>query len=486
MLSARVEGIYSQLSDNAAIRSTEAQRAKVETQLTADMSNVFATSGDIETKFKTADGIIEDYAPALTPEEETAYRATARKQIVLNEFQTLLSRGDMMGAKELYEDSPQIASMLGPEEQRAVSGRIASMIQKQKEVANAGRRKVEELTQILGRPPTMDERVRAAGVSAPDGKLTPAEKIAGIEEALGRSLTSLEKANALDVDGGAPLTDAGKNIVDRERFVSQFGEGSPQVAAFDDAMSGGSADLSDEAGIRKEFTKLSDDFVKVRDAYSKIVSASESGTGPGDMSMVFNYMKMLDPGSTVREGEYANAKNTTGVPGRIINTYNAAIDGQFLAPEQRQQFVAEAANIMRGQLDSQRDLEQQFTGLAQRKRINPQDVVLDFVGDLQLEDKNSGGSGRIVLGMDGRSMGGAKSDVQTVSGPAEQQAVDAPKVPNKPAPLPASSDLVEDGVWYQGPNGPVIRQNGAWMAPASTKNPAQPVSARERVKRNKS
>lgn len=478
-LQARIEGIYAQLSDTAAIRSTEAQRAKVGKQLAADLSTVYATGGDMETQFKTIDGIIDDYAPAISPEEEIDYRVTARRQIVLNEFNALLKRGDVEGARKLYEEAPQIAAMLSPDTQTQVAGRIASMIQAQEEERNRGRREVEYLRQVLGREPTLAERAMHAGVAAPKGDQTPAQKIAALEDVLG-PLSEQQKARALDVAPDAPLTDAGKLVADRENFIAQYGEGSPQVAAFDEAAGSGTVDLSDEAGIRKEFTSLSGDFVKVRDAYKKIVLASKSESGPGDMSMVFNIMKMLDPGSTVREGEYATAKNTTGVPSRIINAYNAAVDGQFLTTEQRTQFVSEASNIMQSQLDSQRQLEKQFSGLAQRKKIDPQDVVLDFVGDMIIEGGTSKDTGKLVLGMDGRPIAG----VVAVDAP---QMAEAPEVPDAPEPLPTSADQVKDGVWYQGKSGPIMRQNGQWFAPKEgvAKNPATVSEAKDRAKKGK-
>ena len=41
-------------------------------------------------------------------------------------------------------------------------------------------------------------------------------------------------------------------------------------------------------------------------------------------------MKMLDPGSTVREGEYATAKNTAGIEQGLRNSLNAALGTRIL------------------------------------------------------------------------------------------------------------------------------------------------------------
>lgn len=54
---------------------------------------------------------------------------------------------------------------------------------------------------------------------------------------------------------------------------------------------------------------------------------------------------MMDPGSTVREGEFATAQNTTGVPGQVLNAYNRAVDGEFLNVTQVSEFQKQAASL---------------------------------------------------------------------------------------------------------------------------------------------
>lgn len=70
----------------------------------------------------------------------------------------------------------------------------------------------------------------------------------------------------------------------------------------------------------------------------------------GQMALIFSFMKSLDPSSTVREGEYANAENTRGVPDTIRNWYNKIIDGTFLTPQQVDSF----ATVSAGQADAAR------------------------------------------------------------------------------------------------------------------------------------
>jgi hypothetical protein len=66
---------------------------------------------------------------------------------------------------------------------------------------------------------------------------------------------------------------------------------------------------------------------------------------PADLALVFNFMKMQDPGSTVNSGEFANAQNAAGVPDRIRNAYNNLITGGKLNPTQRKAFRGQAENL---------------------------------------------------------------------------------------------------------------------------------------------
>ncbi len=130
--------------------------------------------------------------------------------------------------------------------------------------------------------------------------------------------------------------------------------------------------------LRKEFQGLPvfKDTMNLASAYEKISTASP--TAAGDMSLVFGYMKILDPGSTVREGEYANAKNAGGVPDRIISIYNGAKNGQILTDAQRAAFKKEAQGVFEAQLKKYRQVAEQYKGLAGRQGARPDDVVLDF------------------------------------------------------------------------------------------------------------
>ena len=110
--------------------------------------------------------------------------------------------------------------------------------------------------------------------------------------------------------------------------------------------------LSEEAagaisGIRKEFMSIPEvkAFQSQANSFGRITASAEDPSAAGDLALIFNYMKLLDPGSVVREGEFATAQNATGVPDRIQNIYNNVLRGTRLNEDQRNDFVSRAEKI---------------------------------------------------------------------------------------------------------------------------------------------
>lgn len=115
---------------------------------------------------------------------------------------------------------------------------------------------------------------------------------------------------------------------------------------------GGPADKSSpqaiaagEQSLRKEVTQNLKEDQGVLSMYRNVQAAASQPSAAGDLSLIFAFMKMLDPGSVVREQEFANAQNAAGVPDQVRNAYNKAISGQRLNPTQRQDFLNQAAQL---------------------------------------------------------------------------------------------------------------------------------------------
>lgn len=86
--------------------------------------------------------------------------------------------------------------------------------------------------------------------------------------------------------------------------------------------------------------------VQIIGQIARRAAAGEQISAADDLALIFSYMKMLDPGSVVREGEFANAQNTAGIPERIVNAYNNALRGTRLTDRQRGEFFRSATGVM--------------------------------------------------------------------------------------------------------------------------------------------
>jgi hypothetical protein len=95
-----------------------------------------------------------------------------------------------------------------------------------------------------------------------------------------------------------------------------------------------------------------------------------------DIALIFSFMKTLDPGSTVREGEFATASNAGGIPDRIVATYNKALKGEFLADdEQRNNFINTAKKSYFGLTTEAKSVADRYRSMAKDRGI-PENLVV--------------------------------------------------------------------------------------------------------------
>ena len=165
-----------------------------------------------------------------------------------------------------------------------------------------------------------------------------------------------------------------------------------------------------EQGLRKEFSNLSKDFIAVRDAHTRVLRSAKDPSAAGDLALIFNYMKVLDPGSVVRESEFATAEGAQAaigdleeqgsvVPNFVKRRVAKLVEGTRLLPEQRQDFVDRSQALFEGQLRNQSELADAFNEISVRSKVNPENVVIDFTLEDQPQKKDTGLTKEQVLSM---------------------------------------------------------------------------------------
>lgn len=136
--------------------------------------------------------------------------------------------------------------------------------------------------------------------------------------------------------------------------------------------------FGDTANLRKEFNKLSAPFIDQTASYNRILNSAKDPSPAGDLALIFNYMKVLDPASTVREGEFAQANQTGSVPEQVRGMYNQVVEGTRLTEAQRADFVDRAGKLYQGSQEQAKQRVQRYSDLAQSYEMQPGRVVNDF------------------------------------------------------------------------------------------------------------
>jgi len=135
--------------------------------------------------------------------------------------------------------------------------------------------------------------------------------------------------------------------------------------------------FSNEGDLRKEFTTQVKPFIELGQAYQKIETAAKNSSPAGDIALVYGFMKVLDPGSVVREGEFATAQNAGSIPQSVVNMYNKALTGERLGEATRLDFLSQARNIIESQRQVAGDVVQRYSDIAKRSKLSPEQVVFD-------------------------------------------------------------------------------------------------------------
>lgn len=166
---------------------------------------------------------------------------------------------------------------------------------------------------------------------------------------------------------------------EREQPIKQLEESVKQEKTkFDQALK-----------IRAELQKRPQiqDFNKVESAFGRIQVSAEDPSGSGDLALVFNFMKMLDPGSVVRESEFRTAEQARAwlasateegfkIPSFVASKIQRATTGGFLTIPQRKDFVNRAQKLFDKQLKLTERVEKDFIAFGKRIGLEKEDIIV--------------------------------------------------------------------------------------------------------------
>ena len=194
--------------------------------------------------------------------------------------------------------------------------------------------------------------------------------------------------SGLETEYGAPPT-IGSTAIPNTRMVQPTVGGKPFGAPQKADIQGTNAYLNLEEPQQKAADKFITDFgnektiqnLSVAGSYLNQMNSFGASIGTAqykpsdDIALIFSFMKTLDPGSTVREGEYATAKNAGSVPESVVNTYNQILSGKFLNDDQRKNFIETARKSYSGIAKEAETVASRYRSMAKDRGI-PENLVV--------------------------------------------------------------------------------------------------------------
>lgn len=127
-------------------------------------------------------------------------------------------------------------------------------------------------------------------------------------------------------------------------------------------------------------------FVDVKDAYERVVASGVDPSAAGDLALIFNFMKVLDPGSTVREGEFANAQNAGAIDDKTMSLYNRIVNGERLSDSQRDDFLDRAKRLYQPKLESYKKSLKFYQNQAETLGVPKDLIARDLAAPPTLEE----------------------------------------------------------------------------------------------------
>ncbi len=132
--------------------------------------------------------------------------------------------------------------------------------------------------------------------------------------------------------------------------------------------------FTQEEKIRREWQGRSKMYSELQGTFNTLKASADSANGPGDIALIVGFQKMLDPGSVVRETEFATARDTAGLYQQLQNMAQKVKDGQLLNSTQRTEYI----NLARKYLEAaQKQAEQEKKNLGivvKNYKLNPENV----------------------------------------------------------------------------------------------------------------
>ena len=134
--------------------------------------------------------------------------------------------------------------------------------------------------------------------------------------------------------------------------------------------------------MRKEWNDLTKMDLEAAQSYGRVKESAALGTAKGDVALLINFVKVLDPGSVVRESEFATVAGAVGMPEQFITFFKRAQDGQRMTGSARLEVVRAARRNLQPRIDGFNDQYERYQGIVQRSGLDENDILNNVFEDL--------------------------------------------------------------------------------------------------------
>jgi hypothetical protein len=132
--------------------------------------------------------------------------------------------------------------------------------------------------------------------------------------------------------------------------------------------------IEEEARLRNEYSKRTENLSAAERNFSIIQTSAADDSGAGDIALVTSFMKMLDPGSVVRETEFATAANAGGLLGRLSSIADRVESGKFLSAQQRADFERLAGEYLNAAKEQEVNVQAGYQRIVEGYGLDPVNV----------------------------------------------------------------------------------------------------------------
>lgn len=180
---------------------------------------------------------------------------------------------------------------------------------------------------------------------------------------------------------GSPKEDLPSAVREYQFAVGQGYKGSfeqwdtarKKASATSVSVNTGQKGYENESKLRNDFKSepIYKDFQDMQSAYKQIKAGISQGTPIGDVATATKIMKLLDPGSVVRESELGIAMAAGGRMDRLKNYVQMQLSGEKLTPQQRKEFGSLADELYKAAAQSYNSKRSEYEQMGKRYQLDP-------------------------------------------------------------------------------------------------------------------